>query len=237
MKTKLNMRILTTLFFGCVCGCLLAQQQLSNYPLQNNQIQKENTTEVELGQQRLEQNSKANIGKYDQSETLKVNSDNSLKEAVKTETAEISRTVAIDGLPGFPVYVNTANPELDGKVYTEAKQAWINNNQEMYNEYLKKNNQNVEGTKVVSNQSDATRANVNANGFPVYQNTGDESKDKSSYESAKKEWINNNSDKYSQLTNGSKVQLIIVTRAAFQSASAEKQQYIVANPTLYQIVD
>jgi hypothetical protein len=36
-------------------------------------------------------------------------------------------------LPGFPVFVNTGNPELDNANYKRAKQEWISNNQELYN--------------------------------------------------------------------------------------------------------
>jgi hypothetical protein len=45
---------------------------------------------------------------------------------------DTDKKAAVD-LPGFPVYVNTGNKELDDNNYRIAKDLWIQNNQELYN--------------------------------------------------------------------------------------------------------
>lgn len=48
----------------------------------------------------------------------------------------------LEELPGFPVYVNTGNKELDDANYASAKETWIANNRDLYNRY----NQSKGGT-------------------------------------------------------------------------------------------
>lgn len=48
----------------------------------------------------------------------------------------------VNDLPGFPVYVNTGNAELDKANYSAAKELWISNNQELYNKTVNANTNN-----------------------------------------------------------------------------------------------
>lgn len=47
-------------------------------------------------------------------------------------------------LPGFPVYINTGDKETDKKTYLAAKEKWIKENQDLYNNYLKNQNKTDE---------------------------------------------------------------------------------------------
>ena len=56
----------------------------------------------------------------------------------KVEQTNVSTATASGTLPGFPVYVNTGNPSQDAITYKEAKDKWINENQDLYNAELEK---------------------------------------------------------------------------------------------------
>lgn len=61
-----------------------------------------------------------------QNPTLYSNANKQVKEETKV----------IMDLPGYPVYVNTGNKELDDARYNQAKLIWIQNNQELYKQQM-----------------------------------------------------------------------------------------------------
>lgn len=85
-------------------------------------------------------------------------------------------------LAGFPVYVNTGDPQGDALRYKEAKKNWIENNQEAYDAYLA----SLQG--VVKNQ----RSVADLPGFPVMEHTGDDAADYARYKAAKEKWYAEN---------------------------------------------
>jgi hypothetical protein len=55
-------------------------------------------------------------------------------------------------LPGFPVYQNTGNKEVDDANYSIAKENWINENRAMYDEYMLKTKQTEGSNNNEANQ-------------------------------------------------------------------------------------
>lgn len=57
--------------------------------------------------------------------------------SVATTTSQTTvASSAQEELPGFPIYQDTGNKELDQANYATAKQEWIKNNQAIYDKYL-----------------------------------------------------------------------------------------------------
>lgn len=58
-----------------------------------------------------------------------------------------STKAQLSDLPGFPVYINSGNVELDRQNYANAKQLWIENNKELYDNFKKRSNSNSNNTR------------------------------------------------------------------------------------------
>jgi len=62
---------------------------------------------------------------------------------VDTKTIKKEKSVIVENkqeMPaGFPKYIDTGHPETDRQNYSQAKQLWINNNPDKYNELFNKN--------------------------------------------------------------------------------------------------
>ena len=95
-------------------------------------------------------------------------------------------------LPGFPVFVNTGNPEADNLNYQNAKKAWVENNQKVYNAQFEEldNKNSIQKSSSVSDIP----------GFPKLIDTGNPELDNQKYLSEKTKWYseNNKSTHYSE---------------------------------------
>ncbi len=69
---------------------------------------------------------------------------------------ENTRVESTSQLPGFPVFVNTGNPEIDNANYAAAKEKWISENQELYNKYLQSLKTNKANSTAKGNPSTST---------------------------------------------------------------------------------
>jgi len=71
---------------------------------------------------------------------LAFNADLSAQTVTSTNTPPNQNTTVLNtaNLPGFPVFVDTGNPQLDASNYQNAKQKWISENQELYNKELER---------------------------------------------------------------------------------------------------
>lgn len=81
-------------------------------------------------------------------------------------------------LPGFPLYVDTGNKELDNANYKAAKEVWINENRALYDAYL--------------NQTSITSDPENLRsmpGYPQYIDTGNPLEDKAQFDQAREKWF------------------------------------------------
>lgn len=78
----------------------------------------------------------------------------------------------------------------------------------------------------------ATPSVVRADGFPVMQNTGNRERDIARYETAKKEWIAKNPEKYTERQKGNVVKTK-VTRKELNTLPEERRNYILTHPELY----
>lgn len=98
-----------------------------------------------------------------------------------------------EALPGFPVYVNTGNPEQDGANYKAAKEQWILDNPDLYYKHLA----DLRGEFYVLN----SQLVADLPGFPAYINTGNPTSDRDNYDYASKIWIKDNMTLYQDYIN------------------------------------
>ncbi|MBL4656605.1 MAG: hypothetical protein JKX73_01295 [Flavobacteriales bacterium] len=73
-------------------------------------------------------------------------------------------------------------------------------------------------------------------GYPRYLDSGNQVEDERKYSETKEEWIENNPEKYRQISAKDKNSVTKVTNAEFKKMSAEKQQVIKSNPTKYKVI-
>jgi len=94
----------------------------------------------------------------------------------------------------------------------------------------------------VQKQLERTPAKTNSNevnqlpaGFPKYVSTGDPAEDQRKYKADKEKWIQNNPDKYKQISSGSTVKQRVISVEEYNKMSEEKKQVIINNPDKYKV--
>jgi uncharacterized membrane protein len=97
--------------------------------------------------------------------------------------------VQMEKTQGFPSYQNTGNKALDDANYSAAKEKWIKENPELYNE--------LSGNPSVIIPGDYK----NLPGFPQYIDTGNPTLDMANYNAAKEKWISENQELYNKCLN------------------------------------
>lgn len=70
--------------------------------------------------------------------------------------------------------------------------------------------------------------------FPLYENTGDKSKDAENYAIAKEKWVAENQRKYNkEIQNGTAKFPVIISKEEFNDYTPEKQSRLLAEPDKY----
>lgn len=120
-----------------------------------------------------------------------------VKDSNITKTSSLNIKVAAN-LQGFPIFINTGDAEADKIAYEVAKNKWVRENNDLYNQYLLDNNSfTIPSNQNLLFQTDNSKS-IEFPGFPVYINTGNTNADLKTYENAKQKWINENIDLYNQ---------------------------------------
>ena len=119
---------------------------------------------------------------------------------IATEAVSQGQIENID-LPGFPVYINTGNPEEDAATYQKAKELWIEQNRSTYQNHMLETNSS-EPTFQGPSISDLPN-------FPRLIDTGNPELDYELYKVAKIKWYTENQqlvDQYYEQHGLNKVQ-------------------------------
>ncbi len=109
-----------------------------------------------------------------------IHSNSTVKNSDAVSTTAVSNR-GLSDLPGFPVYHNTGNKEIDDVNYGVAKGNWIKENEDIYNLY------NFHGS---------LKTSVVLTGFPKYVITGDSEADYSNYKTQRANWLKENETLY-----------------------------------------
>ena len=102
--------------------------KVSNYSQEIHLQKRQNTTQTQMSDELKQKRMLETYGKPQPEDTKSIKKEKSVIVKNKQEMPA-----------SFPQYIDTGHPEIDRQNYSQAKQQWINNNPDKYNELFNKN--------------------------------------------------------------------------------------------------
>lgn len=128
----IKIRTLVTALCISLCGISFGQVTITEPEKgQNTELEEQQDTKVHIPREINANSTNEDIGLDDESTETRNLHDNVAQES--EPTGELNRSLPDD----FPIYIDTGNPEADQETYKLAKEAWIVENPELYQELMK----------------------------------------------------------------------------------------------------